>query len=190
MSDPVKVYPAYFKGDAINQIENMFLKIWAAKGLGRTTVINEVFETGLRAMLDKDGELRSKVDASSLAIRAKYKEKMARVMDQEQLEFVYETSALDEFVEFCTESGIDHEKFLATYKTTVATAKTKSEAMSRWLKDTLGNGEEYNTEDIKEAAEIDRVINDESDWNLMKSVASREGYSKGGKRGYWRKLQS
>lgn len=188
MADPVKVYPAYFKGDAIDQIDDMFLKIWAAKGVSRTIVINEIFEAGLKAMLDKDGELKEKVDASSLAIRRMYKEKMAQARDKEQLDFIYESSGLDEFVEFCERNGIDHEKFLITYKTTMPTTKTKSESMARWLEKILGSGEEYSVEDMRDAAEEDRMVLDDSDWNLMKTVASREGYSKGGKRGYWKKI--
>lgn len=190
MSEMLKVYPAYFKGTAedILPVDETFLKIWAAMGCGRTKAINNVFEAGLWAVLDKDDELKKVVDTSALAIKKKWQEKMAQVTRQGQLEYIYEHSTLDEFIGFCRENEIDHEAFLEGYRVDTAETRTKSENMASWLKYILADGEEYGIGDIKEAAKIDKVVNDDLDWSLMKKVASQKGYSSGGRRGYWSKV--
>jgi len=192
MSEMLKVYPAYIKGppEEVLPTEETFVKIWAAMGCSRTKAINEIFEAGLDAVLDKNEELKSVVDSSAMAIKKKWQEKIAAVSRQGQLEYIYEHSTLDEFIGFCTENGIDHEAFLEGYRIDTAETKTKSENMTSWLKYILADGEEYSVGDIKESAEIDKVVNNDSDWRLMKSVASQKGYSSGGRRGYWRKLVS
>ena len=192
MSEMLKVYPAYIKGppEEVAPLDETFLKVWAAMGCSRTKAINDIFRAGLTTVLDKNEELKSTVDVSALAIIKKWQEKVASVGRKEQLEYIYEHSTLDEFVEFCEENKIDHEGFLEEYRITVMATRTKSDVIAHWLKYTLADGEEYSAEDIREAAEIEGVVENDMDWSLVKNIASKEGYSSGGKRGYWRKLNS
>jgi len=191
MTESLKVYPVCSRGtrEEVITIELQFIKIWAVLGGSRTDAINRIWFAGLKALAESE-ELEGKIDKRAIAIIEKWREIIAGSSTNSMLEQIYENTEYDVFVEFCKENEIDHEKFLKDYRLKLPDSTNKSKVMADWLKYTLADGNEYRAVDIKEAAEIDRVIVSESDWSLMKHVASREGYSSGGKHGYWRKIKS
>lgn len=188
MSDSVYVYPAYIRGtkEELVTIELEFGKLWVALKCSRSDAINEIFLAGMEA-LPKREDLADKVDNRAIAIYSKWRKIVSSDSTQTMLEQIYETMELNEFREFCEQSNVDHERFLKAYMMNPPTTQAKSKTMESWLNYILGNGEEYQIADVRDAAEIEQIVQDDSDWNLMKNVASRMGYSSGGKRGYWHK---
>lgn len=75
----------------------------------------------------------------------------------------------------------------------VVPASSKSEVYARWLLEILGDGKEHSVEQIVERAVREGVMtsserNDEqhqSDYSLLKTIASRLKLSRGGTRGCW-----
>lgn len=188
MSDSVYVYPAYIRGtkEELVVVELEFGRIWSALKCSRTDAINEVFLAGMVALPERK-DLAGKVDNQAIAIYSKWREVVSGESKQTMLEQIYEAMDLQEFREFCEQYGVDHEQFLKAYMMSPPTTQAKSKTMENWLKYILGDGEEYQIVDVRAAAEIEEVVQNDSDWNLMKNVASRMGYSSGGKRGYWHK---
>jgi hypothetical protein len=186
MSDSVRVYPAYMRGtkEELITIELEFGKMWAALKCSRTDAINEIFLAGMKALPERE-DLADKVDNKAISVYLKWREVVAGESTQTMLEQIYEAMELEEFREFCDHNSIDHERFLKAYMMNPPTTQAKSKTMESWLNYILGDGEEYEASDVRSAAEIEQVVHNDSDWNLMKNVASRMGYSSGGRRGYW-----
>lgn len=191
MVEILRVYPAYIKGtpDKVLPFEEKFIRVWAALGGSRTEVINSAFTKGLEVLAESE-ELEGKLDKRSFAISRKWLEKQARVIEKEQLEYIYEQSTLEEFKQFCEENEIDHESFLKDYQLHLPTPRAKSKIMEDWVSYMLAGNAEVEVDEIRQAAEMEGVITNEDDWNLMKNIASRKGYSGNARRGYWKLVNS
>jgi hypothetical protein len=195
MSDKkiLRVYPAYIKdtADRVMAIDEQFLEVWAALGKSRTDTINEIFIVGLETIADRK-ELEGKVNKSNYAIWKKQREIEGVIARMRNLGFIYENMTLDEFQSFCNQEGIDAERFLENYKFDVPRPRTRTEIIQRWLSVHLADGKMKSVDSIREAAEREGIIepDSEKEWGLIKSVASKEGYSSAGPRGLWRKLES
>jgi len=191
MTESLKVYPVCSRGtrEEVITIELQFIKIWAVLGGSRTDAINRIWFAGLKALIGSE-ELEGKIDKKAIAIIEKWREVIAGSSTRSMLEQIYENTEHDSFVQFCKDSEIDHEEFLKDYRLRLPDNTSKSQVMEGWLKYTFADGNEYKAVDVRKAAEIEGVVNNESDWSLMKHVASKEGYSSGGRHGYWRKIKS
>ena len=189
-----RTFPVYVSGEPeeVGEVEGRFMKVWAALGKSKTETIVSIFSKGLEALwkeLTERGELKeSSDDKQSQAISKKWYEITQKVAGKERLEYLYERMPLEEFIEFCSENSIDYETFLHDYRFSTAGGASKSKSMSDWLAYTLADGEERSVYEVREAAEAERLVSSDRDWNLMKYVASQAGYSSG-RRGYWRKLE-
>lgn len=180
----IRVFPAYIKGPPakVLAVDERFIKLWAAYKGSRTDAINKVFEAGLEAE-EKREDLET---PQTTAIQKKHQDVMQELATQGELEFIYEHLSRPEFVSFCKENDIDYQKFLKNYGIKLPSVGTKSKIMKDWLKYVLADGDEHAIADIKEKAKIEHIVRDETDWSLMKNVASRAGYSGSGERGCWR----
>lgn len=186
----LRVFPAYMSGDAgyIYKIDKRFIKVWAALKVSRTKAINKIFLSGLETMEDKL-ELEGMLDERSFAIHRQRQEIEATLAEQNDLEFIYEHSSLEDFQLFCKEKGIDVDSFLASYEYKVPRPQSRSRMMESWLDDLLVDGETQSVENIKTAAQEARIVIDDNDWNLMSNIASRKKYSANAPHGAWRKLK-
>jgi len=191
MAEMLRVYPAYIKGgpEEVLATDEKFIKVWAALGDSRTKAINRIFREGLN-LLANSKELEGKIDKRAFAISRKWLEKQARVIEKGQLEYIYEQSTLEEFKQFCEENEIDHESFLENYQLQLPTPRAKSKVMEDWIGYTLAGGMEVEVDSIRQAAEVKGIVTSEDDWNLMKNIASRKGYSGNARRGYWKLINS
>lgn len=186
-----RVYPAYVKGEPeeIFAIEKMFIEVWAALGISKTKTINRAFSEGLRVLADSK-ELEGKIDSRSLAIFKKWQEIQAKISERSQLELIYEHTDPQEFQEFCNKNDIDYEAFLQRYRLDLPSNKAKSKVLDDWIRYYLADGNEADVHDIRDMAETEGIIASEDDWNLMKNIASRNGYSGSARRGYWKLINS
>lgn len=186
MPDVLRVYPAYIKGSAeeVLVIDQQFLKVWAAIGDSRTKVINKIFQAGLETLMESD-ELEGQIDKTGFNIYRKMQEVNSRLMQKNNLEFLYEHLELDEFIQFCDSNKLDHETFLIDYRAAPPSRQARSKIINDWLKWRLADGEYHPVVEIREAMiEQDVIIN--NDWDYVKNIASREGYSNNDKRGHWK----
>jgi len=191
MTKILRVYPAYIKDEPeiVLKTDQTFIEVWAALGKSRTEAINEIFTAGLDRLAESK-ELEGKIDKRGLAIFRKWQKLRVKIIEKEQLEFIYEQSTLEEFKQFCEENEIDHESFLKDYQLHLPTPRAKSKIMEDWIGYMLAENVEVEVDEIRQAAEMEGVITNEDDWNLMKNIASRKGYSGNAKRGYWKLVNS
>lgn len=187
MTKILRVYPAYIKDEpeVVLKTDQTFIEVWAALGTSRTEAINHIFTVGLEQLAGSK-ELEGKIDKRGLAIFRKWQKLRVRVIEKEQLEFIYEQSTPEEFKQFCEENEVDHESFLKDYQLRLPTPKAKSKVMEEWIGYTLAGDVEVEVGSIRQAAEMEGVVSSEDDWNLMKNIASRKGYSSNARRGYWK----
>lgn len=191
MAEMLRVYPAYIKGtpDKVLPLEEKFIRVWAALGGSRTDVINSAFTEGLELLANSE-KLEGKLDKRGFAISRKWLEKQVKVIEKEQLEYIYEQSTLEEFKQFCEKNEIDHESFLEDYQLHLPTVRAKSKVMEDWIGYMLASDVEVEVDSIRQAAEVKGIVANEDDWNLMKNIASRKGYSGNARRGYWKLINS
>lgn len=191
MTKILRVYPAYIKDEpeVVLKTDQTFIEVWAALGKSRTETINDIFTVGLE-QLAKSKKLEGKIDKRGLAIFRKWQKLRVRIIEKEQLEFIYEQSTLEEFKQFCEENEIDHESFLEDYQLRLPTPRAKSKIMEDWIGYMLAGDMEVEVDSIRQAAEVKGIVANEDDWNLMKNIASRKGYSGNARRGYWKLVNS
>lgn len=182
-----KVYPAFIKGSSeeVMAFDEQFLTIWAALGCSKTKAINQVFQAGLEAIVQLD-EFEGQVDKTGFNIYRKIREINSRRTLKGNLEFLYEHLPLDEFRQFCTTNDIDADHFLKMYRAAPPSPDAKGKIINDWLQEHLADHNEHAITDIQKAIMEQDIIVSKDDWNYVKNIASREGYSSNAKRGYWK----
>ena len=100
---------------------------------------------------------------------------------------VYENVGLDEFVVACEEYGIDWESVLVGRFTFHTTSETWTAKARRCLASYLQDREQHTVDSIRSRATEDGLIEKEMDWNKLKVLAHREGYSSAGDYGKWKR---
>ena len=145
--------------------------------LNQCAALFDLLEEGVIAKEEKrlaTGEKAGK----DIAIGRELKALEAIAAQQRQLEKIYEYKGLDEFVTWCGTNGIDWATFLQEYDLTrQAKPKTKSEQYLNFLDQYMRSGGQFTTDEIHQAAENAGLVCNDSDWQLMRTVASRNGYS-------------
>jgi hypothetical protein len=98
---------------------------------------------------------------------------------------VYERKGLEACIEACNKYQLDPDELLSRYTMSIDRGDKSSE-IRVWLESYFENGDVKPVHQIKQDIIEDGVVSP-SEWGLVKNVASTDGYSSAGKRGFWSK---
>ena len=187
-------FSVHLKGEPskIVAIEQLIATLQTTQNLTRHQALLRIFEAGLQALAEDPSfaslDLKEAVELSRLFDLAK-----AKAARRREFRTIYQELGPEEILKVAKESGVGLDELLNEYRLVVVDTK-RSELFGLWLAEHLSDGEEHAVEDIIEAASEDGLLADaendaprfELDVSLLRTVASRRGYSKG-RRGFWRR---
>lgn len=117
-----------------------------------------------------------------------YREHRQRRADTVLLAETRDKVTPDKFVALCRERDWEPDDLLAEYERIVAETAGKlsrSKDYEIFLRHTLADGESHPTDTIRKCAERVGLVQGDVDWNLMRQIAAKFGYTNPAKRGYW-----
>ena len=190
-------FAAHIRGprEFIEGIDRMIATVQNELNVSRVEAIAQIFLWGLHAAVGevKDEEVRREMRATGIKLKLMRAIRDERRDDQE-LKAALREMGLDRVVEVAEKAGLTEEDV----NEVVASLKADMswyDKTSIWLDTLLSDGEERSVQSVQRAAmaagilPIDPATEDfEDQWGNMRTVASRMGVSRGGKRGYWQKV--
>lgn len=99
---------------------------------------------------------------------------------------LYERGNIEKAQKIAERNNLDYDQIVQSYTMPVG-RQEKSPAIRDWLKGYFSNKDEVPVSRVKEDIIEDAIINP-NEWSLVKAIASTDGYSNNGKRGYWQKV--
>lgn len=151
----------------------------------KTECCNRIFEAGL-AQLEKENAESIDQTAKVFAEKKRELDEQQQLMDQ-MTEF-YASMPLEDFLQFCKKAEVKEEivdKFLENYTWRNEDQRWASRA-DNFLREVLINNEQVPVSKIKEMAIAQGIIEDTAtDWQRMKTLASRHGFTNCPKYAHW-----
>jgi len=151
----------------------------------RTAAITKAMLLGLALYLEykQDNLAQEPIDAlQALDFEIDNKIVDAKIRHVKRL---YETGQTQKAQELCTRYNLDFDDVIASYTLPIS-KQDKSSAIREWLQSYFSNRDSIPIRQLKADILEDGIISP-SEWTLVKSIASTDGYSVGGKRGIWHK---
>ena len=184
----IATFTAFFRGtqNEMNDIKYRVAALKNALSVSQTETCNRIFEAGMD-QLEKEHEEKIE-DEMTLAFTRKNKEINKAKQIMARMEKFYGEMSLEEFMQFCEDSHVPEEtvdKFMANYTWQNTDQKWATRAHD-FLRGTLIDGEMKPTKEIREAAVEVGIIDDSAvEWQRLRTLASRDGFTNCPKHGYW-----
>lgn len=180
----------------VNQLKRMIAKLQKHNYSSKDEIIQRAFIAGLyilEAEMDIENIERDDfiIESPRMAKLRKLEEIRAKRSEFRTDEEILQDFGgdLDKYIEWCKETGNEYEKFVE-YKQQHSFSiplKVKDASYFRhWLVDYLADRKERHVNEIKEAMLATGAIDSDEHWNHVSKIASEEGISGNGRRGYWK----
>lgn len=151
----------------------------------KTECYNRIFEAGL-AQLEKENSEQVDPMAKAFAEKKRELEEHKQLMDQ--LTEFYASMSPEEFLLFCEEAKVPEstvDKFMENYTWRNEDQRWASRA-NDFLRDALFGKDPLPTKQIREMAVVQGVIEDNAtDWQRLRTLASRHGFTNCPQYGHW-----
>jgi hypothetical protein len=179
------------KPEVVMHYDNLIADIQNTEyGCSRTEAITKAMLLGLEYFgeyLESKGRLSQEtldaLDAFNRAVDDEIQETRKKHVKR-----VYEHGDTEKARELAERYRLDFELIVKEYTIPVENSD-KSPIIRGWLKSYFKNGESRQVHKVKADILEDGVVSP-GDWSLVKSIASTDGYSKGGARGFWQKPEN
>lgn len=180
----------------IAQIERLISAIQAEMNVSKWDAMNQAFLWGFEVAIDRLGKFKERGETKRVLVAKRLADALDRERRHDKRIFsAVKALGYDESLKIAEREGI--ELGMAREIIERATPRdddmTASERMSLWLETVLGDGVPHSIDEIRDKGVEDEILPGEDGeelrkaWSVLKSVASRAGYSKGGERGMWQK---
>lgn len=180
-------FAAHIEGprDSIAKYDELIAAVQAQFNFKRYQAMAAIFLWGMDVAMDKVTDEAAARDART----ARTKMKLLRLVRETKIEDKQIAAAAREIgeerlVQMAVMEGLDEDEVRGVLQQASGASSFTDKAMA-WLSDFMADGEERSTNTIRREAFAQGCLKTDSDWENLRAMASRAGYSK--RYGIWQK---
>lgn len=174
-----------YNAGAIDQAVRLLASVFK---LTEREMWKRIFVAGILYLLEKM-DLMGHKSAQAFRIALFTRDRAVSQNGQRQIQFIRDTTSDEEWADFCKTHGVDPDgyvrKVFASAKATADMFNWNAQ-VSQWLSRILSDGEEHDPSELEAMAKRDGLVKTAKDWNNVRVLASRLGYSSQRNRGKWK----